>query len=265
VTIATLSSTRVFVGPIGSVAVTLDARGDTLVAYSTYSQVLAVTLSRGGVLGRTQVIGPCDLSCDLSASEAPNGRAVVAWGSQQIGGDGAVDPYVVRAAIRPGPDAPFAGSIQASGSFVDDQSSGPPQVAIAPTGRVVLEWGNVAGPNTQAETQPIYAAIAGPDGSFGPVSRLARNGYTGSVAIRPDGATLITWVQTPNQPEQDGPIRVLFTPARDLRGGGVPVSLPGIGTGFAPHAVFTAAGNPLVVSTVVRAHAAAVAISTDRR
>jgi hypothetical protein len=121
---------------IGGDAVAIDRQGGVLIAYSTLRAIYAVNVTRDGIVGRQQALGPCNTGCRVAAAETPDGRAVVVWDSQQITGDGAASPYVVRAAFRDASNVNFAPArVVDPGGIVDDQQAAPPAVAIAPNGR----------------------------------------------------------------------------------------------------------------------------------
>lgn len=242
-------------------AVAIDGRGNALVAYSTDREAFAVTVDLRGGVGRAQPLGPCNSACHVVASESPDGRGVIVWDSQSITGDGATSPYVVRAAFRDGPNRPFGSShVVDAGGIVDDQQAGPPAVAIAPSGRAIVEWANLARPNAAGALYEVRAAIAPPHGAFGPYVGLG-DGAPGSVAIRADGTALLTWVATPNPNDTAGPVRAsLLAPSAGAPGRAV--SLPGSPAGFAPIASFTPTGRAVVAWTATTTNADAVAIST---
>jgi hypothetical protein len=99
-----------------------------------------------------------------------------------------------------------------------------------------------------------------PHAPFGSIITLG-NGAPGTVAIRPDGTTLATWVQTPNPNDSDGPVWARIAPPQANRPA-TTVPLPGAITGFAPLAAFTPAGRAVVTWTTTSPTAEAVAIST---
>lgn len=120
--------------------------------------------------------------------------------------------------------------------------------------------GDLAAPNTKNFLYVVRAAIAPPHARFGSIITLG-NGAPGTVAIRPDGTTLATWVQTPNPNDSDGPVWARIAPPQANRPA-TTVALPGATTGFAPLAAFTPAGRAVVTWTTTTPTAEAVAIST---
>jgi hypothetical protein len=109
VTVARRVAPEELVDGIASLALAIDAAGDTLVAYATEREVYALTVDGSGAPGPAQAVGPCNERCAVAVGENPAGRAVVAWDSQS-GPSEPASPLAILAAIRPSADAPFGTS-----------------------------------------------------------------------------------------------------------------------------------------------------------
>jgi hypothetical protein len=245
---------------LGSVALAMDGSGRTLVAWTTDSRVLARSFSRSGASGAVQVLGACNENCAVTAADAPNGRAVIAWNSQS-GSTEPGSPLAIIASVRTGPNARFGASqIVDPGQLLNGDLPGP-HAAITTGGWAALEWTNSAGTNANAN-QPVRMAIARPGDRFGPIIPLTTNGATGTLAVRPDGEALITWVQLAAGGDSSGPVRASLVapggvgPPRGITLAGVP--------GHSPLAAFTAAGTPLVAWEAAVGSVASVGVSTHR-
>jgi hypothetical protein len=240
------------------VAVGIDAAGRVLVAYTTFSQVFAQTLDLDGSPATRQVVGACNENCALALGEAPNGRAVIAWNSQS-GSLQPGSPLAVLASVRSAADAPFGLRQLIDPGQRENGDLGGPQAAVAPDGTAFVEWNNSAGNNAKSE-QVVRAGIAAPGGRFGPIIPLATNGDPGTIAVRPDGEALITWVAITAVNAGSGPVHAILVPPGDTVAP-AGVTLSGA-SGDSPFAAFTADGTPLVAWKASVGNHAAVAVST---
>jgi hypothetical protein len=242
------------------VAVGIDAAGRVLVAYTTFSQVFAQTLDLDGSPATRQVVGACNENCALALGEAPNGRAVIAWNSQS-GSLEPGSPLAVLASVRSSDDATFGPRQVLDPGQLENGDLGGPQAAIAPDGTAFVEWNNSAGTNAKSE-QVVRAGIAAPGGRFGPIIPLATNGDPGTIAVRPDGEALITWVAITAVNADSGPVHAILVPPGDTVAP-AGVTLSGA-SGDSPFAAFTADGAPLVTWKATVKSGQAVGLSTHR-
>ena len=175
------------------VAVAIGARGDVIVAYSAAGSLVRVrSLVRGRRFGRPQALGPHASAVDLAARASGTGRVVVAWGTQD-GGEEFNEPYVVRAAVRR-PGAARFGPMQVidpgelNREFVPRRM----RLAMSADGTAAVTWANARG-RVPDVTRPVRVAVAERDGGFGPFAELTASGNVQDVALRDDGAALVTW------------------------------------------------------------------------
>ena len=175
------------------VAVAIGARGDVVVAYSAVGSFIRVrSLRRGRRFGRPQALGHHATAVDLAARASRTGRVVVAWGTQD-GGEEFSEPYVFRAAVR-APDAARFGPMQLidpgelNREFVPRRM----RLAMSADGTAALTWSNARGRFPDV-TRPVRVAVAERDGGFGPFAELTASGDVQDVALRDDGAALVTW------------------------------------------------------------------------
>jgi hypothetical protein len=191
-----------------AVTVAYGAGGDLLVAFTMTRRegrrerrlVAARVRRRGGAFGRATVLGSRQASTELTAAVAPDGRMVVAWGSQD-GGEGAERPWVVQAAVRP------AGRRFARAQLLDpgdatERVPGRVALGMSRDGRATLAWSNARG-RRFPPTYPVRTASTGRSGGFGRVTQLAENGGVHDLAVASDGSAVVTW--SPYDPEEELP------------------------------------------------------------
>lgn len=176
----------------GQVAAAVGADGRAVVAFATARgrarQVDAFTRSPGRNFGVRRVIGRQEGFAAMAAMITANGRAVIAWGSQD-GGEEANEPWRVRVAVS-GPQ------LDDWRKVVLDRGAGVArpvgQVRVAPTsdGRVAVAWSAVA---RSIGTRPVRVAVSSPDGSFGAAQTVAADGRLGGLAGGADGVVLVGW------------------------------------------------------------------------
>ena len=163
-----------------------------LLAWAEPKRVRAVEIGADGVPGPVKELGTADSISDLGAGVAANGRAVVAWATQD-GGEERNRPLRVYAAQRPQAGAPFAPARTLSrGHRIDSPQSGL-EVAVAPDGRALVVWGDVVGRDVDRLRYPLYATVAGPTGRLGRVRRIATQAGLQTVAISSRGAALVVF------------------------------------------------------------------------
>ncbi len=170
--------------------------GELLVVWAEPKRIRAVTVSRADVVGKVVTLGKASDVSRLGAEIAANGRAVVAWTTQD-GGEERNSPHVVRAVTRAhGKTFGRAQTIDGHGGVDADQSLDDPRsairLAVAPNGRALLLWGTVAGVCCHF-THPLRVASASATGRFGAFRDIAPSGVPGDVAIRSDGTQLVVW------------------------------------------------------------------------
>jgi hypothetical protein len=169
--------------------------------------VLEARVRRAGAsLGSVQRIGPSRGRDRLSAAVAPNGRMVIAWGTNDPGEE-VNEPYEVRAAVRPaGPRRFRAAQLLDDGSAASTPGGtfGRVVARMAADGRATvaytarrLEGGRFVHP----------VRVAGTDAAarFTASQLLAPEGALGDLAVRADGTAVATWTAPPAEAEFDNP------------------------------------------------------------
>ena len=210
-----------------SVAVAFGARRDVVVAYAVdplarrASSISVRTLRRGRRFDRPRSLGTQDGLVQLHVAASRIGRTVVAWATQDSGEEANM-PSVVRAAIRGPRAARFAPTRLMDPGELNARVPGRLRLAMAPGGTAVLAWSNARGPFNQP-TFPVRMAIAEAGRAFGPVVELAAAGAVGDVAVRDDGAALVTWTD-PNGYWLPVPLRQTLAAFR--AGPGLPLGPP---------------------------------------
>ena len=181
---------------ITGVALAFAPNGELLVVWAEPKRVRAVTVSRADVVGKVVTLGPASDASRLGAEVAANGRAVVAWTTQDDGEERGT-PHVIRAVTRArGKLFGRARTIDGHSGVDADQPTDDPRsairLAVAPNGRALLLWGTVAGVCCHF-THPLRIAAASATGGFGKFRDIAPQGVPGDVAIRSDGTQLVVW------------------------------------------------------------------------
>ena len=184
-----------------SVAVAFAHTRDVVVAYEVDGQrrsdIRVRTLRRGRRLDRPQVLGPHAGLSQLRVAAGRDGRAIVAWATQDSGEEADV-PSVVRAAIREPGGSRFGSTRVIDPGEATERMPGRLCLAMAPDGSAVLAWSNVRG-RLSALSYPVRASTADAGEAFGPVAVLAANGAVADATARADGAMLVAW-RNPDDP-----------------------------------------------------------------
>jgi hypothetical protein len=180
--------------PAYGVTVHYGSRGDLVAVYAAPGgAVEARVRPRRGSLGRPQVLGPRHEILRTVVGTSRDGRFVVAWGTRDVG-EGVFDPWVVRAAVRPGGGGRF-GPAQVlepggAGLVQPDEVA----LAVAPDGTATAAWRRPVDP--AGGPLALMSATAGPDGRFGAPAEIWRGfGFVGNLAARADGASLLAWIE----------------------------------------------------------------------
>jgi hypothetical protein len=182
------------------------ANGDLVVVFQGTSEVghtntktlriVARVKRAAGKFGPVGVIGPAQGSTSLEAAVAPNGRAVIGWGTAPSGGTNLDGTWSVRAALL----APHAKSFAPAqlldpGGIVNEPNTGV-NVAIGTTGTATVAWSGVTvapAPVDQGFVDPARVATAGSTAVFGPTTQLAPDAAVFGVVTAGNGTTTILW------------------------------------------------------------------------
>jgi hypothetical protein len=153
--------------------------------------VYAWRSSGSGRFGRTMRVGPHAGFAQVAATVTDRGRAIVVWGTQD-GGEQADRPWIVRAAALAARSSKF-GAVQTldPGGGVE-RGFGGVAVAAAGDGRAAVAWTAVRGAGAGLSF-PVITATSDAAGRFAPGQTLAPSGAVGGVAVRRDGAAIVTW------------------------------------------------------------------------
>jgi hypothetical protein len=184
------------------VAVAVGGRGEVVVAYQRERGRARTIEARrvGRRLGRPQTLGPQRGLVDLSAAMAPNGRAVVAWDSQDVGEE-ANEAYRVYAAVRSAGSARFSAAQALDRGGPAIRPNGRVALAVGRDGSAVVAWSSPLGSYSAGLRSAVRVATAGPLGRFGAQSELAPSGAVGDVAIGAGGAAIVVWSQVAGEEE----------------------------------------------------------------
>jgi hypothetical protein len=150
---------------ISDFALVAEPAGGYLLAWSEPKHVRAVSIAASGAVGTPVTIGDADSVSTVRAGVAANGRAVIAW-STQDGGEERNRPLIVRAALRARAGTAFAHAHLLRRGTTVDYVLGGFSLAVAADGRAVLAWADVNG-----RRYGLYTTVAGRSGGFGAVRR----------------------------------------------------------------------------------------------
>ena len=146
-------------------------------------------------MGKLVTLGPAIWGATIVAQIAANGRAVIAWTTQDAGIQ-FDQANRLRAAFR-SRGRPFGpAQLVHVGNAVDPDDGQPLdlRLAVAPDGRALLEWSDITGSYARGGFQyPIRVAEASPGGRFGRSRRLASDAGVGDVALAGDGTAAAAW------------------------------------------------------------------------
>jgi hypothetical protein len=160
------------------VAVAVGARGELLVVVQRARvrpnrRTLEVRTGRiGGRLSRAQTLGPQQGFVDLAAAVGPSGRAIVAWGTQDVGEE-ANEAYRVHAALREPGRPRFTTSQVLDPGGPATRAAGTVAAALTPSGEATVIWSS---PRHVANGSPVNAvrAAVAPRGMPSPRSTRSR-------------------------------------------------------------------------------------------
>ncbi|MDQ3770076.1 MAG: hypothetical protein M3370_11465 [Actinomycetota bacterium] len=205
-------------GFLSSPVVAWSAGGDLLVAYQrsvttagrTERRVEARVRRAGHSWGAAQRLGRSSGFSDIAVAAAPNGRMVVAWGTQDLGIQ-ADTPWIVRAAMRPAGPRSFRAAQQLDVGDLHERPVGRVATAMAPDGTATVAWSRMA--RTRSGPQ---AATANSTLRFKAAQQLSPSGAVGDVAVSRDGTALVVW-STPAHVLNDETSAQVFANLRPAR------------------------------------------------
>ncbi|MEA2663738.1 MAG: hypothetical protein QOI11_682 [Candidatus Eremiobacteraeota bacterium] len=192
-------------GYVTSPAVAVGGNGDLLVSYQRSvprrghapdRRVEARVRRAGHSWGAPQRLGDSTGFSDISAAAAPDGRMVVAWGTQDIGEE-ANTPWIVRAAIRDGGPHVFHSARGLETSEGIERPAGRVAASIGRDGVVTVAWSGIVG-TRYPHLFPARAATApAGDFRFAAIQTLAPSAAVGDVVTTADGAAFVVWATLP--------------------------------------------------------------------
>jgi hypothetical protein len=183
-------------GELGEVlqfTLAMGARGDAVVAFTaergarrSRSTVQARVARAGGAFAPARALGPSRGATDLSAAVAPDGRAVVAWGSTDPG-ETTQEPYDVRAALGEVRRGRFGAAQTLERGRVAGGSDGDVVAALAPDGTASVAFSAV-----RRGEDPVLVATARPGGRFARPADLGP-GSVEDLVVGARGGALAVW------------------------------------------------------------------------
>jgi len=252
---------------IDAVSVAWGEGGDLLVAFNRVltgrerreagsRAVLEARVRRAGAsLGPVQRVGPSRGRDRLSTAVAPNGRMVVAWGTNDPGEE-VNEPYEVRAAVRPAGPRRFrapqllddgSGAAEPGGTF------GRVVARMARDGRATVAF-TARRREAGGFVHPVRVATTGAAARFGAAQELSPEGALGDLAVRPDGAAVATWTARAAGADIDDPsvgdvLAAVRPPGADAFGPAE--SATALDRAMEPRLAFVGGGVPLLAYVAI--------------
>jgi hypothetical protein len=123
---------------------------------------------------------------------------LVAWGTQN-GGEEAGRPWIVRAAtLAPGAHRFSAAQTLDPGRGIN-RPIGVVALAVAANGRATAAWSGVRRTSYADLSFPVTTATSDRAGRSAHATEIAPFGAVGGLAVRADGAAIVTWARTAGQ------------------------------------------------------------------
>jgi hypothetical protein len=220
---------------LGAVTAAVGRGGTAAVVYADAHEtrhgerrtVYAWTRTRRRGFGPTLAAGPHSGYATTAAALTGRGRLIVAWGTQD-GGEEADKPWIVRAAtLAPGARRFSAPQTLDAGGGVN-RPQGDVVLAAGGRGRATVAWSAVRGRDGAGLAFPVMAATADPRGRFAPAQTLAASGAVGGVAVRADGAAIVSWANSLGDQVTDQAMAAVRPPGAAAFGAPEPIAAPDV-------------------------------------
>jgi hypothetical protein len=204
--------------------------------------VLAWTHSSRREFSRTLVVGRHAGFARMAGAVTDGGRVFVAWGTQD-GGEQADRPWIVRAAtLAPGARRFSKAQTLDPGRGIGEAVGGV-VLAVAADGQATAAWSGVRRASSADLSFPVTTATSDRVGRFARATEIAPFGAVGGLAVRADGAAIVTWARSVG-PVLTGQASAAVRPAgARFFGAAEPIADPDVAS--PPSAAFNpATGNP---------------------
>jgi hypothetical protein len=157
--------------------------------------VLAWTHGSRGGFSRTLVVGPHAGFARMACAVTDSGRVFVAWGTQD-GGEEAGRPWIVRAATLARGARRFSKAQTLDPGRGINRPVGVVALAVEADGRATAAWSAVRRTSYADLSFPVTTATSDRTGHFARATEIAPFGAVGGLAVRADGAAIVTWART---------------------------------------------------------------------
>ncbi len=186
--------------------------------------------------------GPHSDAADIALAVTPHGRVLVAWGTQD-GGEEANTPWILRAATMAPRGRRFSSPQIVDRGTNKHRPAGGIQLGVDPGGRATLAWSSVRDNNGY----PVFAATASDaTGRFGAPQQITPMGALGGLAVREDGAAVVTYARVLGEQITDQAFAAVRV--RSDRRFGAPEALGGVDHALPPSVAFNqTTGRPTAV------------------
>jgi hypothetical protein len=194
----------------GAVAAAIGRGGRAVVVFADARErpgrdrraVLAWTRDVRRGFGRRLVVGRHAGFARMAAVVTDRGRVIVAWGTQD-GGEEADRPWVVRAATLAAGAGSFSRAQTLDPGHGVGYAVGRVVLAAAADGHATVAWSGVRRLAPTDVSFPVMSATSDAAGRFAPATEIASTGIVGGLAVRADGAAIVTWAR-PESPVPTG-------------------------------------------------------------
>lgn len=231
----------------GQVEVAIGRAGRALVAYADLrirrgrdrKQILVWSRTPRRAFGGATAVGPHSDAADIALAVNAHGRVFVAWGTQD-GGEESNTPWILRAATQAPRGERFSTPQLLDRGTNDHRPQGGLKISLDGRGRATLAWSSVR----DAGGFPVFAAAATDvSGRFGAPQQIAPMGAVGGLAVREDGAAIVTYARVVREQVTDQAYAAV-RPARSTAFG-APEALGPVDHALPPVVAFkTSGGHP---------------------
>jgi hypothetical protein len=228
----------------GQVEVAIGREGRAVVAFADLrirrgrdpKRLLVWTRTPRRAFGTALSAGPHSDAADIALAVSDEGRVFVAWGTQD-GGEEANTPWILRAASLAPRGGRFSSPQTIDRGTNDHRPQGGLALGVEPAGRATLAWSSVR----DGGAFPLFAATAtatatAAGGRFGAPQQIAPMGALGGLAVRQDGAAIVTYARVLGEQVSDQAYAVVRPPRTAVFG--APEALAGVDHALPPVVAF---------------------------
>jgi hypothetical protein len=181
--------------PLSAVAVAMDYRADTLIAWAAGGSVYARELPATGGIGSLQRLGSAGSEPEIGALLSDDGHAIVAWGSQSAAPDGGTRTTIELSLCEEGSTAPGLCSAGIVERFPDPPRFPPPAGSLRlirlSSEAVMVAWTGIGAGRYVVRASPVSlrrgawapVTISGPGGGDAVLADLVAGPHAEALAL----------------------------------------------------------------------------------